>query len=226
MPDFGLEVRKEVLGRALFLEAMTSGFLMTLLDIKDMANSSVFGNKSGCLSFNQKIDLLIEMGSLSFEDRSKFKAFMEIRNQFMHNIDAKNYELCFKHLEGKEKYILRLYKQDDKLPKEEQLLLAVKQLMEELLQLTTSIIIKVKEKLKHQAEREVLEMSQKAAFKAIDDLKDGVNGYFKDIIEKERNLTAKDLEWFGDEVKKLLIRFWKRNLQQLQKESEEKEKAQ
>src|SRR6266446_5696534 len=90
----GVEKRLDVLEAALTMEHLTSAFLTSLLGIKDWQGSKVFGNKSGCISFNQKIDLLIEIGALSKDLRTKYQTFMEIRNQFMHNINAESYEKC------------------------------------------------------------------------------------------------------------------------------------
>lgn len=43
--------------------------------------------------------------------KSKFVAFMEIRNQFMHNMNALTYVKCFENLPGKQKWILNTYPQ-------------------------------------------------------------------------------------------------------------------
>ena len=127
---------------------MTSAFLSVLLGIKDLKNSRVLGNRSGCLSFNQKIDLLIEMGAVSSKDRNKFQAFMEIRNQFMHNISANTYENCYSFMNGTDKFILKTYPQDNTKAREEALREATGELIDEIGKITVNIISVLKGKFK------------------------------------------------------------------------------
>jgi hypothetical protein len=55
--NLGMKLRNEVLVASLYVEKMTSTFLANILGIEDVKNSRLLGNKSGCLSFNQKVDL-------------------------------------------------------------------------------------------------------------------------------------------------------------------------
>ena len=55
----------------------------------------------------------------------KYFTFMEIRNQFMHNIKIRSYEHFFtEYLSDKKKYVLSHYKTDKKIPLESHLELA------------------------------------------------------------------------------------------------------
>jgi hypothetical protein len=146
--NIGMPYRNEVLAASLFIEKMTSAFLSVLLGIKDLKNSRLLGNKSGCLSFNQKIDLLIEMGALSNKDRNKFQAFMEVRNQFMHNISANNYESCYSFTNGTDKFVLKTYPQDKSKAREEALRNATGQLIDDIGKITVNIIGVLTEKFK------------------------------------------------------------------------------
>ena len=82
----GIDIRKEILLSSLYLESFLSHFLGGMLGIKDISNSMSLGNTGKALSFSQKLNLLIDIGALKKDDQKKFLAFMEIRNQFMHNI--------------------------------------------------------------------------------------------------------------------------------------------
>lgn len=138
--SLGMKYRNEVLVASLFIEKMTSAFLSVLLGINDLKGSKVLGNKSGCLSFNQKVELLIEMGAISSSNRKKFQAFMEIRNQFMHNISANNYTNCFSFTNGTDTFILKTYPQSETKSRENALRDATGELIDDIGKLTVSII--------------------------------------------------------------------------------------
>ncbi len=138
--DLGLEIRKEILENALMMEMLTTNFLARILNIKEPKNSRTLGNKTSSFSFNNKIDLLIDLGALKKEERRKYQYFMEIRNQFIHNIYASTYEKCLSVLDGTNNAILKLYPQPDDLSLDEKYKNAVNSLSEEVLNLTIQII--------------------------------------------------------------------------------------
>lgn len=149
------KIRNDILIKSLCIESLTSIFLASLLDIKDRKNSITLGNKRSSFSFDQKVNLLIDMGVLNKLNKEKFQTFMEIRNKFMHVLEITNYEKCFEELDGKEKWILRVYPQNTGLSKEKQLAQAVNDLAEDVTTLTTSISIKIDSKIKQEAEARV-----------------------------------------------------------------------
>jgi hypothetical protein len=138
--DLGLDIRKEILENALMMEMLTTNFLARMLDIKEPQNSRTLGNKTSSLSFNNKIDLLIDLGALKKEERKKYQYFMEIRNQFIHNIYASTYEKCLAVLDGTNNAVLKLYPQPEELSLDEKYRNAVNSLSEEVLSLTMQII--------------------------------------------------------------------------------------
>ncbi len=87
-----MEKRIQVLRYSLILEKQASLELSNLLLISDISKTKSFGNKSESLSFNQKINILVDSGVVGTDYKPKFQHFMSIRNQFMHNIDADTYE--------------------------------------------------------------------------------------------------------------------------------------
>lgn len=168
--DINFEKRKKVLSMSLLLENMTSAFLSKLLGIDNHKETISFGNKSSSLSFNHKINLLIDIGALPLEQRKKFLTFMEIRNQFVHNIEAKDYESCYSFLEGKDTFILKQYPQDEKLSKEEQLENATLDLCNELGKITMDIIERIKTKVEKDVKADIYDKMFPILIETIDKL--------------------------------------------------------
>ena len=136
--DWGKDQRTDILFWSLMMEYMVSAQLGRIVGITEHENSRTFSFKSTALSFNQKMDMLLDLGAFSKDERSKFQLFMEIRNQFMHNIAADKYEKCFALLNGREKFLMKFYPKDGA-TKEENLMLAVRDLTNELFLLMSSL---------------------------------------------------------------------------------------
>jgi len=211
----GMELRKEVLLTSLFIEYSASAFLSGLLGINDTENSRILGNKSGCLSFNQKIDLLIELGALSQDVKKKFQAFMEIRNQFMHNLSATTYEKCLSFTNGTDKFLLKTYPQLDNLIKEDALKAAIGELSDDIGMLTANIIKKVEEKFKQNAELDVAKKFNEAFILTIAISRDTINDYVNNKIEKHQSTKVEWLKDFGSEVNKIILKLWRDNYNKL-----------
>jgi hypothetical protein len=148
-----MEMRSGVLNYALIMEHFTSMFLKELFGVtKPTEETFCFGNKGTSLSFDTRIYLLMDIGAMDKSSKNKFLAFMAIRNQFMHNFDAKSYEECFLFLEGTEGFLLKTYKITKTQNKEEYLKVAVETLCKDVKQLTSDVIGHIKEKRKQNAE--------------------------------------------------------------------------
>jgi hypothetical protein len=116
--NLNIELRQGILERSLHLENMTNELLLVLLNInKD--GTKTLSNKSSSLSFKNKIDLLYDLDKLSKQEYSKFILFMEIRNQFVHNIDCSSFSILFDILGNDRKMALIKYEdpRDSKLDK-------------------------------------------------------------------------------------------------------------
>ena len=194
----GLEIRKEILGNAVTLENTVSIFLAALLGINDAKNSITLGNKGSSLSFNNKIDLLIDIGALDGDTKSKYQTFMEVRNQFMHNLYAKDYVSCYSFLpKGKDSFILKKYPQQNSKSEEDQLKDATLQLTEDVLIITSKLIHKLEEKLLTQAKAEVYEQSNNVI---IESMSNAVKE-FNETIKKEENQTK---NYSGNELQQIV----------------------
>ena len=213
--DIGMKARESVLIASLLIEKMTSAFLAELLGIKDPKNSRVLGNKGGCFSFNQKIDLLIEIGAIPEKYRNKFQAFMEVRNQFMHNISASTFEKCFSFTNGKDTFLLKTYPQSDKLSKEEALKEATGQLTDDIGKLSIEILRKIEDKYRKEEEVEVLKKKQNAFLDIIKQTENALNDFFVNEIERNPSIDTEWLEGFGTEVKKVTLDLLKKNLEEI-----------
>jgi hypothetical protein len=86
--------RTSILNISLFIEDKTSAILCELLDINRKESKS-FGNTSQALSFNDKVNLLLELNVLNSDDVKLLNSFMYIRNQFIHNISVTSFVNVF-----------------------------------------------------------------------------------------------------------------------------------
>lgn len=212
--DIGLDDRSTILPAALLLESFTSAFLAQLLGIHDYRKTKSFGNKSGNISFNQKIELLIEMDALAKKEKAKFQTFMEIRNQFMHNIEADNFVNCFANLDGKEKYILTQYPQSESLNHEEKLKQASIELSNELVKIAVDIFDKVKEKIGKEVRLKTLEKFKNASFAAINDVEKVFNEYAELKSKETDNVSISELKKLGTTIRKVFYGSWKKHYEE------------
>lgn len=210
--EIGLNIRKEVITTSLIIESLISSFLGELLGIKDIKNSKLFGNKGGCLSFSQKVDMLIDIGVVPQDDRKKFQAFMEIRNQFMHNLEAINYEKCLSFTNGTDKFLLKAYPQITTLSKEEQLKAASQKLNTDIAGITKKIITKILEKFNTEAETNFAKRSEQAFIAAIIEVKDSLDDFFNKEIEKSSTFDTARLKGFGSAISKKILESWKEKI--------------
>jgi len=88
--DMNLELRSEILEASLNLENAVSEFIVALLVIEKEKRKAI-SNKSGNLSFKNKIDLLFDLDSLNSEEHQKLLLLMELRNQFLHNLECNSF---------------------------------------------------------------------------------------------------------------------------------------
>ena len=190
MTDFSDRI--DILKYALEIEKLTSQFLSHLLGIDDHKKSRTLGNKGSALSFNTKIDLLIDIGALDIDTKNKFQSFMEIRNQFMHNSYANSYELCFSFLDKKENFLFSKYPQPLILTKEQRLKAAVKQLCYELLIKVVDIIKVVEAKVKKQMEFEMTAKSHASIFEAFEDILENYEQLYKEMAEQDPMFHKKE----------------------------------
>jgi hypothetical protein len=128
---------------------------------------------------------------------------MEIRNQFMHNADAKTYIDCFSFIDGKEKFILKLYPQPEELTREQKLQNATIELAGNIMILTLTLIRSIKKKLNRDYSLEVLEKSQEAMRISMAELRDELNVEFE--LSKDEKIGYVVSKKFYEKYRKV---FW------------------
>lgn len=85
--------RMKILRACVELEGATSDFLRQFFRLKDTSKS--FGNTSKALSFENKLNLMLDIASITKDERERFTWLQEMRNQFAHNDACISYEIYF-----------------------------------------------------------------------------------------------------------------------------------
>lgn len=105
---YASKIRNKVLSTSLRIDELITVMLADLLGI-DSKSSLTLGNKGSALTFKSKVELLIDIGALDRVSKSKFIKFMEIRNQFAHNISAESFSTCFESIDGLVAFLKKNY---------------------------------------------------------------------------------------------------------------------
>lgn len=95
--DINIQLRSEILDKALNLEESVNSLLLAILAVENPRRKAIT-NKSGNLSFKNKIDLLFDLDILNSDEHKKLLLFMEFRNQFLHNFECSSFENAVKLL--------------------------------------------------------------------------------------------------------------------------------
>ncbi|MEQ8807907.1 MAG: hypothetical protein RIE59_02465 [Imperialibacter sp.] len=209
--DIGIKKRNTVLTASLFVEKIVSVFLGKLLGIDHTEDSITLGNKASSFSFNQKVDLLIDIGALSGKEKAKFVHFMTIRNQFMHNWSADTYIRCVSEKTGLENYLIKTYPNDKK-DREEMIGESITMLCNDVTKLAVGISEAVERKLAKENEAVIQQKSQEIFKEALDDVTSQLDKVIKSQLEKKAKISLQDYENIGSEVKRIIYSEWYRKL--------------
>ncbi|TDN93387.1 hypothetical protein DET49_104113 [Salegentibacter sp. 24] len=107
-----IKLKSEILEKSIHIESYLSQILMRLLDIENL-NNKTFGTKGSALSFKSKADLLYDIKKIDKNLYNDLILFMEIRNQFIHNLDTNSFETVNSRINKKTR-LLQLYDEFDK----------------------------------------------------------------------------------------------------------------
>lgn len=91
------DIRYKVLIKSLDVEHKLSLIIKEIIRIPKHTTKTL-GSKSSSFSFRNKVDLLYDLDWLSDEEYQLLLMFMEIRNQFVHNLEADSFVKVFEHL--------------------------------------------------------------------------------------------------------------------------------
>lgn len=142
-----VKVRNEFFISALFIESMITEYLSERLNINNPVKSELLGNHNTSLSFNQKVDALLDSDNFSIIDKSKLSVFREIYMEFTKNKEAASLEESFTSADHNDDFLLILYPQNDHLPREEKLVNSCYQLIGEVSELVAGHIQKPEVKI-------------------------------------------------------------------------------
>lgn len=139
-----VKIRNEFFISALFVESNISDYVTDKLKI-DTENSNSSEYK---LSFDQKVELILDSERLSIIDKSKLSVFREIRSEFLFNKNAETIEDSLTSTNNNNDFLLILYPQSEYLPREEKLTNACYQLIGEVSELVSIATDKTEVKIK------------------------------------------------------------------------------
>lgn len=191
--------RSIVLEFSVMIEDLLSLLLSVILKINNRGDSLSLGTKSSGLSFNAKANLLLDMKYLERDQRWKFQKFMEIRNQFAHNLKVETFEQCFQIVPGKDKLLMAFPAVNKASSTEEQLKEAVIALGFEIINLGKNVIARFGEEYKREKILENLASYTSAVFTALKNT--------LDALTEKSDLTEFLLAFqksFPEETKKVL----------------------
>lgn len=112
-----MKPRHQVMDLSVQLEFNISTFLKVYLNIKNEDSKSF--DRSNSLSFQQKLNLILDMKLLEKEQIKKLELFGQIRNKFAHKLEIETFFDCFNSNDDLKKRLLNLYNNKIE-PKDEQ----------------------------------------------------------------------------------------------------------
>lgn len=99
-----IELRKTVLEKSLLLEYHLSKILALLFRV-EKDGSQTLGVKGTSISFKTKADFLLDLGRIDSKFYQDLILFMEVRNQFMHNMDADSFNVVVQRVNKKNRLL-------------------------------------------------------------------------------------------------------------------------
>lgn len=101
-------LRLDVLKKSLEVENSLSQVIKAIIRVPK-EDTKTLGNTNSALSFKTKADLLHDLGRLESKHYKLLILFMELRNQFVHNINAISFSTVFEFLgEDRRKHLIRI----------------------------------------------------------------------------------------------------------------------
>lgn len=103
-----IKPRHQIIDLSVTLERFISVFLSKWLGI-DRGKSRSLDSKGTSLSFNQQVNLILDMNVLSKEEANKLECFAQIRNKFAHIAEVKTYSDCLNSINGLKNKLHKYY---------------------------------------------------------------------------------------------------------------------
>lgn len=208
----GMKARLEILETSLIVEGYIAELLAELLGVNSRLESKTLGNTSSSLSFNTKIDLLIDIGALSGDKKRMFQIFMEIRNQFVHNFLANTYVALYEQMDNSKKnFILKHFPQSEFLSNEQQLEYATRDLTLEIMNCIDEVKNAVINKRIQEIYRNHFEVSMEAFGKSVDKMEEYINKQMSSM-EWGPEEFQKRMNNIGTTCSNLINKYWKEEM--------------
>ncbi len=189
-------VRYLVLNRSLEIESKLSEILKYLLGLEKEDDNKSLGFKGSALSLKAKVDLLFDINKIEKDLYKELILFMEIRNQFVHNLDSRTFEVVTKRI-NKQKKILDIFEKNKKLPNHEGLDLENK-LRVGFLGMTQTMLKELKDIHIHIIEERILRLKNETNGRLIE-LYQSTIKHVDSSIDEMRLIINQELEnEFGD----------------------------
>lgn len=208
------ENRTIVIEFSVMIEDMLSLLLSVILKISNRRDSLSLGTQSSGLGLNAKVNLLLDMQYLDKEQRWKFKKFMEIRNQFAHNLKVQTFEQCFQIVRGTDKLLIAFPAVKNISSTEEKLKEAVTALGFEIINLCKNVVTRFGEEYKREAILENLASFTSAIFTSLkitsesltekSNLEEFLLAFHKSIPEETKKVLAASPEDRNKMIKSLI----------------------
>jgi hypothetical protein len=103
-----MNARHQIIDFSVQIEYNISMFISAWLEI-DRDNSRSFGTSSQRLSFNNQINLVLDMGVMDKEQVKKMECFAQIRNKFAHVVEVKTFNECLNSNKNLKRTVNSLY---------------------------------------------------------------------------------------------------------------------
>lgn len=138
MVNYEISIRNEFFISALFIENMISSYMSEKFNLQDILDSSIIDDNVKSISFNDKIELLLESEDLTVIDKSKLSVFREIYKELTNSEDAETFENCLTSTDDNDDFLLILYPQEDLIIRDEKLTNACIYLIDDVSQIVSN----------------------------------------------------------------------------------------
>ncbi len=122
-----IEVKNEFFVSTYYIENLINDSIANKIGVENMGNSEMLGE----LTFDQKIEFLLETGNFSIIDNSKLSVFRAIRDEFNEYEHTNSIEESFTSTDNNADFLLILYPQEPFLPRNEKLTVALYNLIDD-----------------------------------------------------------------------------------------------
>ncbi|MEO8588351.1 MAG: hypothetical protein ABI432_03200 [Flavobacteriales bacterium] len=188
-----MTLRSFMLEKSVFVEGQTSAMLRSLLGIPPEKKSKVFGNGGQALSFNTKMELLIDIGALGEEERKLFELFGAIRNQFAHNWKANTMIECMAFIKDVHPKLWKERCPTWEAGIEKDFIAALVSICNDVVNKTLAITDKVKDKMRAEIDGGILKVVQDSLLTSISTVTNAVREEVRQHLLAQKILTNSEI---------------------------------